>query len=888
MVEKAPTDVVIGLNLIYLYQLGQTKNGQIFQVFSKCNNGKNYIEIQQSNKTKKAHGTYNINIPDNPEINVLVNKYESIFAKSKYDVGQFRNEKCHIPLINDNPICLRSYRHSVSDNQKINTIIEELIRSGLISESTSPYSFPVVLANKKDEGEKTRLCIDYRKLNQITKTESYPFPIIGELLDKTLNCEYFTILDVASGFHHIKMSEESKTKTAFTTFSGKYEWNVMPFGLKNAPIIFQRALHRIINKHKLDKFTSNYMDDIIIFSKNYNEHVEHIESVFRALALENIKLKLSKCQFAQTHVNYLGHRISKNGIEPLQSNIDTIMAIQPPKNVKEVQSLIGHIQYYRMFIPNCSAVLHPITKLLRKNTPFKWEEEQQQTFNKIKKLLTEPPILQIFDPEMQTHIFTDASKKGIGAVLKQKTDNGALKPVAYFSKALQDYQKNYSVPELECLAIVEALDNWKHYVSGRKVIIHSDHAGLRWLHKVKFNNSRLSRWSVALSRYDYEIIHEPGRQNFEADQLSRNPYQLNAFFLNDQTIKDRIKKENTKTIVDNNIPSFCQQGNSTIIFNQKEYVPESLRTELISHSHQDLGHLGARKMLSHITKQYNWPNITKDLEKFVKNCTICATNKSRPVNFNGLFEATQPTEPFQIIQIDSVGGLKQRGTNKRYLHLAIDMFSRKVWHITSKSQQTEDFINLINKIIPEKKPAKIRMDNFPALQAHRFKTFLAKKNIQFEYSPPYSPQSMGIVERVNQTLVNQIRAVINDPNMVNKWTTAADKIVEIYNETIHSSTNLTPNQLNNPDQNNIEMALQNDKASKEKNKKRINKMRKPIKYNVGDRVLILNENALNRDKLAPIYKGPGTIVGNESDSRYRVEYQGKTTTHSARNLKQHF
>ena len=388
----------------------------------------------------------------------LLNKFPNIFSKHKYDIGSINTEMCKIELTSKIPINLRPYRCTKNDQAIIDSQINDLLKYNLIRKSTSSYAVPITLADKKDEGKRTRLCMDSRKINEVTIPDNFPFPLFNDIIDNLYDCEYFTTLDITSGFWHIRMYPKDIYKTAFVTVNDHLEWLVMPFGFRNSPAIFQRAIQNILKKHNLFSFSRNYLDDILIFSKSFEEHLKQIELVLAALQNENVKLKLSKCKFAQKSVKYLGHVISKNKFKPLNDNLIAIRDFPVPDNVKALQRFLGKVNYYHKFIPNACKLLSALYALLKKDSQFTWNTDCQKSFEQVKKYLMSNPILAIFNPDKQCLLFTDASRIGIGAVLMQEQDTGKLHPIGYFSRKLLDYQKGYDVTELECLAIVEAIE----------------------------------------------------------------------------------------------------------------------------------------------------------------------------------------------------------------------------------------------------------------------------------------------------------------------------------------------------------------------------------------------------------------------------------------------
>ncbi|GBM72265.1 Transposon Ty3-G Gag-Pol polyprotein [Araneus ventricosus] len=316
------------------------------------------------------------------------------------------------------------------------------------------------------------------------KSDSEPLPLMDSLLDKLSKAKIFSSLDLASGYWHVPIHPKDTEKLAFCTNFGLYEWCRLPFGIKVAPAIFNRLIRRILTKYKID-FACNYFDDIIVYSSSELEHWKHLKTIFEICEKENIKLKLSKCVFAQTKISFLGYEIEQGKVSPNNANIETIKKLQPPTNVKELQRFLGSVNVYNKFIPQYAKLRYPLNQLLKKDVKFNWTNECQDAFDKLKETLTTKPVLNLYNPDVTCHVFVDASQKSVGAVLKQPDASDVLHPIAYHSRTLRDYEKNYAITELECLAIVDALDKFYYYLHGQKFVIHTDHAALVWLKNVK-------------------------------------------------------------------------------------------------------------------------------------------------------------------------------------------------------------------------------------------------------------------------------------------------------------------------------------------------------------------------------------------------------------------
>lgn len=451
-------DFLIGLDMIKEFYLVQDQNLKITQKqeetftnkepfynhSSKKELNKNEISInfnEHINEENFELNMCNINSQQQTEINKLIEEYKSSFAKDKYDVGKVRDYEARIDLLVDRYCSKRPYRCSIEDKKEIEKQVGKLLEENLIEESYSPFAAPVTLAFKKEDQKKTRLCVDFRELNKIVLPQAQPFPLIDDLVIKTRNCKYFSTLDINSAFWSIPLRIEDRKKTAFVTQEGHFQWTCLPFGLKTSPAIFQRILNNILRKHKLTEFAVNYIDDILVFSETYSEHINHLKQLLEAISYEGFRLKFTKCSFAASSVKYLGHIIENNTVRPLRDNLISIQDFPIPRSQKNIRQFLGKVNFYHEYIPKCSIILKPLHDLLKKNQKFIWSTDCQNSFNEIKKLLCSQPILEIYDQDLPINIYTDASLEGIAAILKQIQPNGVEKPVAYFSKKLNEAQK---------------------------------------------------------------------------------------------------------------------------------------------------------------------------------------------------------------------------------------------------------------------------------------------------------------------------------------------------------------------------------------------------------------------------------------------------------------
>lgn len=446
----------------------------------------------------------------------ILERYKDVYPPSlPSQLPPHRNISHPIPLEpNTRPMSRPMYRLSPKELTDMTSQITELLERGFIIPSTSPYGAPVIFVKKKDGS--LRMCIDYRALNKVTVKNRYPMPRIDDVLDKLHGAKVFTSLDLQSGYHQIRIAESDEFKTAFRTPLGHFQFRVLPFGLTNAPATFQTLMNDLFRPY-LNKFVQVYLDDILIYSQNEEEHERHLEIVLDILRKAKLYIKLSKCTFAATEVAFLGHIVGIDGIRADPKKVQVLNDWPDPSNVSELRSFLGLATYFRKFIANFADMTTPLTNLTSKKAPWIWSDECKSSFANVKHQLVHAPVLRLPDVSLpyEIEIITDASDTGIGAVLLQ---NG--QPIAYESRKLIPAEKNYSTTERELLAVVYAMQKWRCYVEGAEVTLVTDHCPNTYFQTQSTLSRRQARWSEFLERFAAKWEYRPGKNNI-ADPLSR-------------------------------------------------------------------------------------------------------------------------------------------------------------------------------------------------------------------------------------------------------------------------------------------------------------------------------------------------------------------------------
>lgn len=688
-----------------------------------------------------------------------------------------------------------AYRANPQETQEIQRQVEDLMQKGWVQESLSPCAVPVILVPKKDGT--WRMCTDCRAINNITVKYRHPIPRLDDLLDELHGACVFSKIDLKSGYHQIRIREGDEWKTAFKTKYGLYEWLVMPFGLTNAPSTFMRLMNHVLREF-LGKFVVVYFDDILIYSKSYDDHLLHLRSVLEALRREKLYANMEKCVLYTNHVVFLGFVISSQGVQVDQEKVKAIQEWPTPKNVNEVRSFHGLASFYRRFVKDFSTLAAPLNEVIKKNVGFKWGEKQEQAFATLKEKLTHAPILSLPNFFKSFEIECDASNVGIGAVLMQEGH-----PIAYFSEKLNGAALNYPTYDKELYALVRALQTWQHYLLPKEFVIHSDHESLKYLRSQGKLNKRHAKWVEFLEQFQYVIKHKKGKSNVVADALSRRYVlfsTLETKFIGFEVIKELYEHDSEFSQIYKSCVHAAQNGyfkNNDYLFKEKRLcVPKgSIRDLLVKEAHEGglMGHFGVQKTLDMLHEHFYWPHMKRDVRKLCERCIVCKKSKSK-VMPHGLYTPLPiPNSPWIDISMDFVLGLPRSKSGKDSIFVVVDRFSKMAHFIPCR--KVDDACHVADLFFKEVVrlhgiPRSIVSDRDTKFISHFWRTLWGKLGTKLLFSTTCHPQTDGQTEVVNRTLSSLLRAVIQ--KNIKTWEECLPHVEFAYNRVVHSTTRYSP------------------------------------------------------------------------------------------------
>ncbi|CAH8866152.1 unnamed protein product [Trichobilharzia szidati] len=776
-----------------------------------------------------------VNLHDNPLLNpkeradtlALLQEYSDVFDDG-HAMGRTNVVQHEIKTGDNLPIRVPPRCVPVHYQQQLDSMITDMLRKKVIKPSTSPWASPIVLVKKKDGS--LRLCVDYRRLNAITQRDSFPLPRIDSTLDALGGAQWFSTLDLASGYWQVEIRPEHRPKTAFVVPTGLYEFETMPFGLSNAPATFQRLMQTVL-AGLVPKQCLIYLDDIIVFGQSLEEHHANLRAVFQRLRKSNLKLKASKCKFLQKSVILLGHEITPQGVRTDSSKTQAVVNWPTPKSTADVRSFMGLASYYRRFVQNFASIAAPLHRLTEKGRKFVWTNECQIAFDTLKKCLTSPPVLSFPDTSADSGPFildTDASAHAIGAVLSQATPDGQIRVIAYASRMLDKRETRYSTTRREMLALVYFLTYFRHYLLGRKFRVRTDHKALQWLQNFRDAEGQLARWQERLQEFDFTCEYRPGKRHGNADSLSRltdcentlnvllgaaadtdwaslqaadtaiQPIYLRQQHGNDKPTSTELRdlpaasrcicdKWGLLRLIDDVL--YIVEPNTT----PRLLVPSVKVPELISQVHQQLGHAGQQKTEHAIRQRFWWPLIHHDITEFCRNCDICAQIKHPKPTPRAPLVPMLTEGPNHRVGVDIIGPLPTSRRGNRYILVMVDYFTKWCEAVPLQQQDAPTigraFVD--NWVSRFGAPLYLHSDQGAAFESLLIAHICNAFGIRKTHTTPYHPQGNGLVERTNRTIKHLLRAFLhNAPE--NTWDDALPQCLLAYRSSVHSSTGFSP------------------------------------------------------------------------------------------------
>lgn len=714
---------------------------------------------------------------------------------------------------NEKPFKLRQYNMSPYLMEILNKELDKMLKLGVVEPSRGAYNSPVLLV-RKTNGE-YRFCFDGRKLNSVTKPDCYPLPRVDRILNLLRDAKFISSVDLRSSFWQIPLDPASREKTSFSIPGrGLFQFKVLPFGLCNAAQTQQRLMDAILGpKYEPNIFV--YLDDIIIVSSTLEQHIQLLKDVHRALEEANLTVNFDKCEFFKPKLKYLGFVVDKEGIRTDESKVSTMLNYPRPANTTEVKRFLGMCSWYRRFVAHHATLISPLNDLIkgkRKGEKIQWNDRAEEAFLKIKQALVSAPILRSPDFSKKFTVQCDASDTGIAGVLTQEVD-GAEVVVAYCSRALSRAERNYTVSERELLAMLFSIEKFRPYIEGVRFTLITDHYSLLYLNRLREPAGRLARWAVKLAQYSFDLVHRKGKFNVVPDALSRIPPpqigeihltldNLDPWFIK---MRDNVARHPEKypqwQVIDgflykhiaSRIPLKCNLSEWKLV------VPSSARKKVMSSCHDPpvASHLGFFKTLSRIQLNYYWPNMRRDVLRFIRNCDICGSQKSPNCQRFGLMGSPKNVKfPWQVMAIDIMGPFVRSSKGNAYLLVVSDWFTKYTLLFPMRQALASTVVRLVedNVFLVYGVPQFIICDNGVQFAGTEFKNLAKTYSVQkIWYNARYHAQ-VNFVERCNRTIACAVRSYVKDNQK--HWDRHVQQIQYAINSAVHEVTSYSPSFLN--------------------------------------------------------------------------------------------
>lgn len=811
-----------------------------------------------------------------------------------------------IVLKDEVPVTQRPRRLSYAEQVIVEKQVDEWLADGIVRVSFSEYSSPLVLTKKKDGS--TRVCIDYRQLNNKIVKDEYPLPVIEDLIDRLVHAKVFSVLDLKNGFFHLKVSEESIKYTSFVTHHGQFEFLRAPFGLCNSPKYFTRFVNIIFRDLIAAKIMMIFIDDIIIPAQDEKEALQNLKQVLEVAAQYGLKINWKKAKLLQTEIEYLGHVVKGGEVRPTTEKVDAVIKFPEPTNGKQLKSFLGLTSYFRKYIESYAIIAKPLNELLKKDIKFNFDNNQRRAFSILKEKLASSPILKIFDHNLMTELHTDASSRAISAVLFQHHPNSGLHPVHYMSHTTNEVQSKYSSYELEALAIIEGIKKFRHYLYGKHFKLVTDCKAFQQTLRKKDLTPKVARWVLMLSEYDFEVEHRSGNKMSHVDALSRNPYVATIVTLHDQIKQAQEQDDGLKAVKEilRDKPYKDYSLDDDILYKGPErllVIPKNFEKEIIRRVHSN-GHFSKRKMKEIIVRDYYIKDLDRKLEDFVIACIPCLLATRKEGKQEGFLNPIEKENvPLDTLHVDHVGPLTETRKQYNYILTLIDAFTKFVWLYPTKSTSSAETLSKLN--LHQQtfgNPRRIITDRGTAFTSHDFEEYCKEENIQHIKITTGIPRGNGQVEIIHRVIIPMLtKLCIETPGV---WYKHVSRVQRALNGSFQRSINTTPYELligtkmRSKEDIEILTLLQEETAIQyyadredlrqkakeqimnvqEENRKYFNRRRKQSNtYNLGDLVAIKRTQFGVGLKLRPRYLGPYKITKVHNNDRYDMEKVNSAT-----------
>ena len=790
------------------------------------------------------------------EVHRLLKEYEDVL--SGMPPGHMPPQRSFdhpIPLVEGaQPFFHSTYRMSPAELDELKKQLADLLERGFIQPSSSPYGSPILFVRKKDGT--LRFCVDYRALNKLTVKNRYALPRVEELFDRLQGAKVYSKLDLESGYWQVRIREEDVPKSAFRTRYGHYEFKVMPFGLTSAPATFQAAMNDLFRQH-LDEFVVVFLDDILVYSKDPSQHVNHLRIVLDTLRKHHFYAKLAKCSFAQDKIEFLGHFVSSEGLSMDPKKVQAVQDWPRPTSVTQVRAFLGLAGYYRRFIHKFSDIAAPLTDLTLTgvDVPSAWNAQCEQAFLTLKAALTTAPVLVLPDLTRPFTVYCDSSTVACAAVLLQDQGHG-LQPIAYYSRKHSSAERKYPMYELELLAMVRAMQEWRCYLEGTESTIYTDHKSLASLMKQEKLNGRQARWLELIWGYQHNIKWKEGVANLadpftrradyvraaededarespearllpdllirragyaaaaaKGDELALNLLQGSVSYCSALEAEPRVEVQEVISQIRHGYTEdpYYQASNKRLRFlrhqdgvwyhGSRVCVPKDveLRRLLLKENHDApySGHQGWHRTLDLVARQFWWPRMTVDVKKYCRACESCQRAKPTHHQPPGLLQPLEiPTEPWESVSLDLITSLPRTRAGNDSIAVFVDRFSKRViLHPCTIATSAAEMATIFMDHVFTKHgmPLNLVSDRDPRFTSEVWECFMKALGTKLKRSTAYHPQTDGQTERTNRTVEQTLRQYVGPRR--DDWDLKLPVVEFALNNSVSASTGFTPFQL---------------------------------------------------------------------------------------------